>query len=140
MKVNEVAFFLKEALENNLTFIMPIKGTSMNPLLIDGDKVELTHPLNLKKGDIIFYRRENGEYILHRIYKVKKDSYYLLGDHQIKIEKNIKKEQIEAKVRKIIKIRNKQEKIIELTSFKYRFYKFLFSFMIVHYIYLFLKG
>jgi hypothetical protein len=35
-----------------------------------------------KKYDVIFYRRENGQYVLHRIIKIKKDGYVCRGDNQ----------------------------------------------------------
>ena len=36
-----------------------------------------------KQGDVILYRRENGRYVLHRVYKIRKDGAFLmLGDSQ----------------------------------------------------------
>ena len=47
-------------------------GTSMLPMLKDGrDQVVLSPlPDKLKKYDLPLYRRENGQYVLHRIVKV----------------------------------------------------------------------
>ena len=65
-----------------------ISGSSMTPFLVHSrDTVYLskvTRPL--KKGDMILYRRDNGAYILHRIYRVAPDGYWLVGDAQILIE------------------------------------------------------
>ena len=50
-----------------------ISGNSMAPFLAHGrDTVylsKLTGPL--KRGDMILYRRKTGQYILHRIYRVR---------------------------------------------------------------------
>lgn len=61
-----------------------VKGTSMRPMLTGGaDTVTIVKPAQpLKKYDVIFYRRENGQYVLHRIVKVKKDGYVCRGDNQ----------------------------------------------------------
>ena len=69
-----------------------ISGSSMTPFLVHSrDTVYLskvTRPP--KKGDMILYRRDNGAYILHRIYRVTPDGYWLVGDAQILIEKGVR--------------------------------------------------
>ena len=72
-------------------------GTSMLPTLRQGiDEVELTHPdRKLKKYDIAFYRRKNGQFVLHRILGKKSDgSYIIRGDHQFEYEYGICDEDI----------------------------------------------
>lgn len=61
-----------------------VKGESMRPMLIGGtDTVTLVKPATPpKKYDVIFYRRENGQYVLHRIIQVKKGGYVCRGDSQ----------------------------------------------------------
>ena len=77
-----------------------ISGNSMAPFLAHGrDTVylsKLTGPL--KRGDIILYRRKTGQYILHRIYRVREEKYDLIGDGQLVIELGIGQEQILATV------------------------------------------
>ena len=77
-----------------------ISGNSMSPFLVHGrDKVylsKLTRPP--KRGDMILYRRKNGRYILHRIYRVREGQYDLIGDGQLVIERGICHEQILATV------------------------------------------
>ena len=71
--------------EGNENVPVPIKGISMRPFLRDGDYAYLVSlPGKLKRGDIVLYRRKNGQYVLHRIYKVLKNGDYLmLGDSQM---------------------------------------------------------
>ena len=76
-------------------------GGSMIPFITgDRDTVEIkdVNPV-LKRGDIVLYRRDNGSYVLHRIYKVCGDEYYMLGDSQNFVEGPIKREQIVAQSR-----------------------------------------
>lgn len=76
-------------------------GVSMVPFITGTrDMVEIrdVNPV-LKRGDIVLYRRDNAQYVLHRIYKVRGDEYYLLGDSQTWIEGPIKRDQIVAQCR-----------------------------------------
>ena len=79
---------------------LTISGNSMTPFLAHGrDTVflsKVTRPL--KKGDMIFYRRQNGQYVLHRICRVHPDSFDLVGDAQTYIETGIRPEQVLAVV------------------------------------------
>ena len=79
---------------------LTISGNSMSPFLVHGrDTVflsKVTRPL--KKGDMILYRRRNGQYVLHRICRVHPDCYDLVGDAQTRIEPGIRPEQVLATV------------------------------------------
>ena len=85
--------------EGNENVPVPIKGVSMRPFLRDGDFAYLVSlPGKLKRGDIVLYQRKNGQYVLHRIYKVLKNGDYLmLGDSQMMPEP-MREEQFRAKV------------------------------------------
>lgn len=78
--------------------VVPISGTSMWPLLKEGkSQVQLVsgRTKQLKKGDIVLYRRKDGTLVLHRIVKiVKKNTYLVCGDHQWKLEEQIGEDQI----------------------------------------------
>ena len=72
-------------------------GTSMLPTLRQGiDEVVLVQPYKkLKKYDIAFYRRKNGQFVLHRIMGKKSDSSYIIrGDHQFQYEYGVCDEDI----------------------------------------------
>lgn len=80
----EYEALLKEGAELPLV----ISGGSMLPFLAPGrDSVMLKAPDRpLKRGDIVFYRRRNGAYILHRLLRVRGDSCWMVGDAQTIIE------------------------------------------------------
>lgn len=79
---------------------IPVAGGSMVPFLHHGDTVCLDLPENeLKRGDVVLYRRPNGRYILHRIYKLNKDgSLILVGDAQQELERLPSRELVCARV------------------------------------------
>lgn len=66
-------------------------GTSMMPLLSHHGNPVLLLPVTgrLKKGDVPFYKRANGQYVLHRVMRVRKDSYDMCGDNQVILEKGV---------------------------------------------------
>jgi hypothetical protein len=50
---------------------------------------------------MVFYRRINGQYIMHRIIDVKPEGYYIVGDNQTAIEGPLDASQIFAIVTKV---------------------------------------
>ena len=61
-----------------------VTGTSMYPTFRNGvDTVFLRKPEGtLRKGDVLLYRRENGQYVLHRIVRLQGQTLILSGDNQ----------------------------------------------------------
>ena len=60
------------------------KGTSMMPLLVqDRDLFTLAAKTaeRCKKYDVVLYKDKRGQYILHRIIKVRPDGYVIRGDN-----------------------------------------------------------
>lgn len=102
--------------------IISAVGNSMCPLIRhQKDAVVLTRygGTELNIGDMVFYRRTNGRYILHRIVGIEKDgSFILLGDNQTMLEKGITKEQVVAVPKAIIR----GNKTISVDSKGYKFY------------------
>lgn len=100
---------------------LTITGSSMTPFLTHGrDTVYLSKPKRpLKKGDMIFYRRDNGQYILHRIYRVDCDRYWLVGDAQTGIEPGIRSDQVIALVTAV----RRNDKLLKPGSPCWEFYE-----------------
>ena len=71
---------LQEGGRANLT----VTGFSMHPLFRNRrDSVVLVPAGKQKKGDIILYRRENGQFVLHRIIGEEASNYICSGDNQV---------------------------------------------------------
>lgn len=65
-------------------------GDSMYPLIKPRDLLvikKVTAPL--KKNNIPLYKRDSGQYVLHRIVKIKNGEYYICGDNRAFIERGI---------------------------------------------------
>lgn len=91
---------LLQTLEHTQPVPLVISGNSMDPFLVHGrDTVflsKLTGPV--KRGDMVLYRRANGQYVLHRVYRVEQDTLQLIGDGQVRIEPGIRHDQLLAGV------------------------------------------
>lgn len=95
---------VREVTARGETILIAGTGTSMEPFICaQRDKVLLAPLPNrpLLAGDIVLYRRLNGQAVLHRIYRVRKDSFDMLGDGQLWIEKRVAKDQLLAFAREV---------------------------------------
>ena len=79
---------VRELVSDGHEVVITVAGWSMTPFLRhQRDRVLLKKPQRvLKVGDIVFYQRKSGQFILHRIYKRKPDGYYMMGDHLLALE------------------------------------------------------
>lgn len=93
---------VKEMLREGQEIPLVITGNSMSPFLIhERDKILIRRADRpLKRGDMAFYQRITGQYVMHRIRFVKQEKpgererYYFIGDAQNITEGPIYKEQI----------------------------------------------
>ena len=94
---------LKQLLQAGHEVVIAIAGWSMEPFLRNGrDQVLLKSPAQSPiPGDIVFYQRKTGQYVLHRIHKKTEDGYYLLGDRQVELEGPLEEESIFAVVTEV---------------------------------------
>ena len=99
----EYVSVLREIAEEGKVVSMLIAGSSMAPFLCHNrDYIYFTRPeRELCRGDMVFYQRDNGQYVMHRIYRVKPDGYYMVGDAQTQIEGPLRREQIFAVITQV---------------------------------------
>ena len=65
-------------------------GDSMYPLIKPRDLLVIKKVTrSLKKNDIPLYKRDSGQYVLHRIVKIKNGEYFICGDNRSHIERGI---------------------------------------------------
>lgn len=93
VKLVDLLPLIKEAFANGQTVTIPVTGTSMRPTLQYGDVVTLasTADKTVVRGDVVLYRRENGQFVLHRAVRVKKDTVDFCGDAQVDMERDVPK-------------------------------------------------
>ena len=91
---------LREIIRQGKTAGMRIAGNSMVPFLVhERDDIYFKAPDRpLKKGDMVFYQRLNGQFVMHRIYRVTDRGIYTVGDAQTGIEGPLHPDQIFALV------------------------------------------
>lgn len=96
----EYVAVLKEMVDQGIEVSMTVSGTSMEPFLIHNqDRIFFQKPKGpIKKGDMVFFQRKTGEYVMHRIMRVRDHQYYLAGDHQTFLEGPIEESRIFAKI------------------------------------------
>ena len=90
--LDDVMQIIAEKLEAGGSVTFNPKGTSMLPMLRDGDDtVVLSKPKGrLHLFDLPLYRRKDGSYVLHRVVNFGSDgSYTMCGDNQFAVEKGI---------------------------------------------------
>lgn len=74
----------EEIIQKEGKLIYTNKGDSMMPLICEGkDLVIITKAEDrLKKYDVPLYKRDSGQYVLHRILKVRPNDYVICGDNR----------------------------------------------------------
>lgn len=81
-------------IEGGGVFTLKPRGSSMRPTIIPGrDSVSIVALKGrAQKYDILFYKRPDGQFVLHRVAAVLPDSYTLCGDHQVDLETGVKED------------------------------------------------
>ncbi len=103
MKMEDIYPLILKGLDECGEFVFLPKGRSMLPTIVQfKDRVKLIKADNIKKYSIVLYKRENGQFVMHRVVRIKNGTYTMCGDNQLGYEKGIKKEQIIALVSEII--------------------------------------
>lgn len=112
---------LHKLVEDGKSVSLNVSGMSMFPFLEhERDTVYFEAPKrNLQKGDIVFYQRRNGQYVMHRIYKIKGDEYYIVGDAQHVIEGPVLRDQIFAIVTQV----KRNERMLTPSSPTWKFFE-----------------
>ena len=118
----ELLPIMNEKLQSGGKVSFTVSGTSMQPLIFDRkDTVTLKKFAGkLKKYDVPFYRRDDGQFVLHRVIKVEKDgSYVCRGDNQNVKEFGVRDAQVIGVMTSFTR-RGKQVEVDK--SFGYKFY------------------
>ena len=112
---------LRELVREGREVSMLITGSSMSPFLLSHkDTICFKAPWRpLRRGDMVFYERPGGQFVMHRICRVGKDGLYIVGDAQHEIEGPVDPSQVFALVTKA----NRRGKWIGPGEFWWEFYE-----------------
>ncbi len=106
-KMDKEKLDLEKLLAEGKNVCVPPAGYSMYPVIVpDRDKVVIAPVKDtgmLKRGDVVLYRRKGSILVLHRIWKVKSEGFYMVGDGQSEIEGPVCGEQIRGMVTMLIR-------------------------------------
>lgn len=118
---NEYISVLRELTEEGKEVSLLIAGSSMSPFLIhERDYICFKKPdRELRKGDMVFYQRKTGQFVMHRIWKVRSEGFYIVGDAQTEIEGPVEREQIFAIVTRV----KRKDKWIKPGDFWWEFFE-----------------
>ena len=120
--INEYLPVLIEIINTGHDVSLLISGSSMAPFLIHHrDTIIISKPnRSFKKGDMVFFKRMNGQYVMHRIHHIDKTSnLFLVGDGQRVIEGPIKQEQVFGIINTVIR----NDKVITKGDFWWFFFE-----------------
>lgn len=117
---------IREVLATGGEFRLYPHGTSMLPLLRQGiDSVALRRlDRQPQKFDILFYKRQDGSFILHRVKEVTNEGIVLWGDNHTMLEYGITEENIIGYAARIFR----GDKELDCQSLWYRLYLWLWQF------------
>ncbi len=95
-------------------------GDSMLPLIRQGRDLLVIEKTSgrLKKYDVPLYKRDSGQYVLHRILKVRQEDYVICGDNRWRREYGITDRHIIGVLTAVV--RDGRE--ISVTDWRYRVY------------------
>ena len=110
----------EEELEQSGKLVYPNVGVSMRTLIKQDRDLLIIEKAKgrLKKYDIPLYKRPNGQYVLHRVVKVRENDYVILGDNCVSKEYGITDSQILGVLTSLV--RNGKE--VDFNSFGYKLY------------------
>ncbi|MBQ5321461.1 MAG: S26 family signal peptidase [Oscillospiraceae bacterium] len=87
---------MEEQLEKEGKILTLPVGDSMMPILRYRQDAMLIEKLSRepKINDAVLYKRDSGQYVMHRIIAIKKDGYAIRGDNRYNIEYGVRRDQI----------------------------------------------
>ena len=119
--MQEISRMFNEAGKQSVTIV--VRGYSMRPFLEDRrDKVILTPPRKPSIGDVVLARIAENRYAIHRVIKIKNDTYTMQGDGN---PTHMKEEFTEADIIGIAQAFIRKGKHITTDSFTWRGYSFI---------------
>lgn len=102
--MKELVPLICEVIGSGAEFRLYPRGRSMLPTIVEGeDSVILVSPDELRRMDAVLYRRDNGQYVLHRIIRDRGELLDMCGDNQVVIEKDVPRSHVLAKVKAVYK-------------------------------------
>ncbi|MGN1344109.1 MAG: S24/S26 family peptidase [Traorella sp.] len=113
---------LRELIDQGKEVRFLITGSSMAPFLChERDSIIISKPTKaLKKGDMVFYTRKTGQYVMHRIHHIDSNGkIYCIGDAQSDIEGPLDSSCVFGIIHKVIR----KGKLMDESNFWWKFFE-----------------
>lgn len=106
---------IEQLLRDGYSVQLPTTGWSMYPLIVNGRDQVVISPLlfgeasskgraeHFHRGDVLLYRRDSGILVLHRVWKVRPEGLYMVGDNQIEIEGPLRPDQVRGRMTAVVR-------------------------------------
>ncbi len=120
--INEYLPVLIDIVNSGKDVSLLISGNSMSPFLIHHRDSIIISKLDkpFKRGDMVFFQRLTGQYVMHRIHHIdKKGKLYIVGDNQTAIEGPVDSKQVFGIINKVIR----KGKVLEKKNFWWFFFE-----------------
>jgi len=119
---------LRGLVEEGREVSLVVAGHSMTPFLVHyRDTIFFKKPDRpLQRGDMVFYQRDSGQYVMHRIVRVRGDVFDIIGDAETEIERGIRRGQIFAVVTRV----RRKGRMLTHGSFWWEFFEHVWLHMI----------
>ena len=110
----------EEYLKTHGTLIYTNVGDSMRPLIRQGRDLLVIerHTGRLRRYDVPLYRRDSGQYVLHRVLRVRENDYVLCGDNRWHRETGITDRHVIGVLTAVVR----DGKELPVTDWRYRLY------------------
>lgn len=96
--ISHLSPIIHEIVNSGGSVRLEVKGSSMMPFLrSEKDSVLLKKADNIKKYDVVLFKKHTGKIALHRIVHIDNGVYKIVGDNQYKFDRDITKEDLIAK-------------------------------------------
>lgn len=88
MNYNDVQLKIQKALiQRKNPFDLKVVGKSMEPFIVEDEKVEVVKRETYRIGEIIVFKNKSDDLIIHRIISINNDFVFTKGDNAVAIEK-----------------------------------------------------
>lgn len=98
---------IAEVLDGGGQFTITITGNSMSPFVYeyrDQAVFAAVEGRRIRRGDIVFYQRDSGQFVMHRVYDVGPDGVMsIAGDAQWTLETGVRPDQLRAFVVRVVR-------------------------------------
>ncbi len=107
LPLRELYPLIEETIREGREIYITVRGNSMSPFLGDSRDQAVFAAVEgrrIRRGDIVFYQRDSGQFVMHRVYDVGPDGVMsIAGDAQWTLETGVRPDQLRAFVVRVVR-------------------------------------